>query len=612
MKAPVADPDALVQHGASLYQSGRFGEAEASSRKALKARPAHLGALSLLGVSLYAQGKYARAAETFSQLTRRKPENADHWINLGTALRAQGRATEALAAYARAAALGEASADLFYNVGLAHLEQGNFAAARTALRDAARLAPDDAEICYQYAVCCDEMMRHEEAIDALEQWPRMRGLTTGMLAKIALQLMKLGELGSAARAVERAARDPHPDDDAVLRMIQVQERTNRITEARAGLARLKSGPRVEALGADLKLVEARLAERDGELQKALDLCRELMDATPEFHLRHQYLFPMAKVLDAQGRPDEAMAALEEAHRSQVDYLKLATPNAPAWGNKPFRIADLACDPADVTAWDATGAPAREQCPVFIVGFPRSGTTLLEQSLDAHPSLESMDETRFMHNAIDRMVAGGVSYPDRLATLTLTQLEDLREHYWKSVRGRITLAPGQRLLDKNPLNLFALPAIHRLFPNACILLAIRHPCDVILSCYMQHFRAPDFTLLCSDLPSLATGYRRAFDFWYREAEVLAPTVREVRYETLVAEFESQVRAIADFLGLAWDDAMLEPAAHAHRKGFISTPSYTQVVQPIHTRSIHRWKAYEPHFRQVVPLVRPYLERWGYGT
>jgi hypothetical protein len=150
----------------------------------------------------------------------------------------------------------------------------------------------------------------------------------------------------------------------------------------------------------------------------------------------------------------------------------------------------------------------------------------------------------------------------------------------------------------------------LFPNARILLAIRHPCDVILSCYMQHFGAPDFILLCRDLPSLTAAYRRAFDCWYREARILQPSARDVYYEKFVTEFETQVRAIADFLELAWTDAMLEPGVHARQKGFISAPSYRQVVQPINTRAVGRWKSYETHFAEVIPELRPYLDRWDY--
>jgi tetratricopeptide (TPR) repeat protein len=611
MTKPAAGPESLVQTAASLFRQGKFAAAASCSRKALKLQPAHRGALNVLGVSLNALGEYARASAVFADLARRDPAHADHWINLGTALQAQRRHEESLAAYAKAGALGECSADFFYNVGLVHFDMGNFEAAYIVLRDAVRLAPDDAEICYQYAVCCDETMRQDDAVAALANWPQMRGLTTDLLAKIGLLLMNLGELRSAVRAVEVAARDPQPDAESMLRMIQVQERTNRVAEARAGLAALKADPRSAALGSDLKVVEARLADREGRTRDAHDLYIELLDGTREFHLRHHHLFPLAKILDGLGRHEQAFAALEEAHRSQLAYLKLTAPDAAPRPGPPLKIVDFGCDAADVAAWNHAGAPAAEDSPIFIVGFPRSGTTLLEQTLDAHPSLCSMDETRYLHDSIDRMVDDGISYPEALASVSAAQLDRLRGAYWEKVRRRVTLQPGQRLVDKNPMNMLALPAIRRLFPNSRILLALRHPCDVILSCYMQHFRAPEFTLLCRDLPALAAGYRRAFDFWYREAAILQPVAHELRYEAFVSEFDVQVRAIADFLGLAWTDAMLEPGEHARRKGFISTPSYTQVVQQVNSRSVGRWKAYAAHFDQVIPLVQPYLDRWGYS-
>lgn len=612
MEKPAAGPDALVDAATSLFQRGQFDAAISNCRRALELRPAHLGALNLLGVALNASGQHAKASEVFAELTRRNPKQGDHWMNLGTSLLAQRRSQAALAAYARAGALGEASADFFYNAGLAHLQMGNFEAARNVLRDAARLAPDDGEIAYQYAVCCDETMRHADAIAALATWPQMRGLRTDLLAKIALLLMKLGELRSAGQAVERAARDPSPDPESVLRIVQVQERTNRLAQAQAGLARLKADPQSQSLGDDLKLVEARLADRQGRTREAHDLYLELLASTTAFHQRHHHLFPLARLLDAMGRSEAAYSALEEAHRSQMALLSRTAPNAVRQQGPPFRLADFCCDAEDVAAWDASSAPPTEASPIFIVGFPRSGTTLLEQTLDAHPSLASMDETRFMHETIDRMIKSGCGYPGRLSAMSEALQSELRESYWSLVRSKVDLKPGQRLVDKNPLNLLALPAIRRLFPNARILLAVRHPCDVVLSCYMQHFTATDFVLLCRDLPSLATAHRRAFDCWYREAAILRPDAREVRYETLVGEFEAEVRRVAEFLGLDWTDAMLAPGRHAEHKGFIATPSYSRVIEPVNSRAIGRWRSYERHFAGVLPQLQRYLDRWGYDA
>jgi hypothetical protein len=222
----------------------------------------------------------------------------------------------------------------------------------------------------------------------------------------------------------------------------------------------------------------------------------------------------------------------------------------------------------------------------------------------------MDEQPFVQYALDEIVAA-VYYPEQLAKLTPDQLRTIRARYLERAASKVQLEPGQRLVDKNPLNLLRLPVIQRLFPNAPIVLAVRHPCDVILSCFMQHFRAPHFVMLCANLQSLAEGYRRSFDFWYSQAAMLSPHVLEVRYETFVADFERGVRDMAEFLQLPWNDAMLAPAEHARAKGFISTPSYSQVVQPVNQKAVGRWRAYERHFAPIIPLLQPYLERWGYA-
>ena len=229
------------------------------------------------------------------------------------------------------------------------------------------------------------------------------------------------------------------------------------------------------------------------------------------------------------------------------------------------ITEYGCDPADVATWSAAGAPSVDESPIFIVAFPRSGTTLLELTLDAHPQLQSMDEQPFLQNALEDLVANGVRYPQQLGRLDAQQLDSVRARYWERVARKVKLQPGQRLVDKNPLNLLRLPVIRRMFPNSRIILAVRHPCDVLMSCYMQHFRAPEFALLCNDLHTLAQGYRRSFDFWYEQAAILQPAAREVRYETFVATSRARCAASSSSSQLPWNDALLAPGAASAGKG-----------------------------------------------
>jgi hypothetical protein len=156
----------------------------------------------------------------------------------------------------------------------------------------------------------------------------------------------------------------------------------------------------------------------------------------------------------------------------------------------------------------------------------------------------------------------------------------------------------------------LPMIHRLYPVAKFILAVRHPCDVILSCYMQNFRAAPLAVASESLERLAQAYVAAMECWLFHVDVMKPDVFVSRYEDLVADPPGQTRRIAEFLQLEDAASMLRFDARAREKGYIATPSYTQVIEPINTNGLNRWHRYRENFEPVLPILRPMLERWNY--
>lgn len=611
MAAQPPNPEVYAALATELLEQGDVPGAEAQCRAALAMNPGHVGALSIQGLLLHNTSRFDEAEAVYMRLAALQPQEGLHWMNVGTARRGGGRIDDALSAYARAAALGASSADFYYNVALAHLERNDLESARALLAKALALAPEDTEIRFRYAQCCYDSLRQDEALAALTGWEQYGAPTQALAAEIGHLLLKLGAANEAETAVRQATAGAEADLQARLVLVQVLERSNRVDEARGELERLAAEPRAAVLGRELQLTKARMAHRDRQYDLAIRIYREAVDACTDLANRHFSLFPLAKALDSAGRYEEAHSALLEAHASQVEYLRQAAPITALRGAPLMGITEYSCNSGDVALWRDAHAPGPEASPVFIVAFPRSGTTLLELALDAHPRLQSMDEQPFMQNVLEDLASTGARYPLELSQLGTADLDRARSGYWERVGHKLTLRPGQRLVDKNPLNLLRLPAIRRVFPNSHILLAIRHPCDVALSCYMQHFRAPDFALMCRDLTTLATGFRRAFDFWYQQQAMLAANVLELRYERYVADFDAQSRGIIEFLGLPWHDAVLTPGQQALRKGFISTPSYTQVVQPVNDRSVGRWQRYQHHFASALSVLQPYLQRWGYA-
>jgi tetratricopeptide (TPR) repeat protein len=604
------DPEELSRLARQDLASGQLADAQEKCLQVLGAHQHHPGALEVLGEVLFAQGRTEDAVRVFNALTLIQPTVAAHWQNLGTVLRPAGRYEQALASFERALRLAPPSAGLLYNLGVLQMDRCDYSAAYLALRDAVALAPADATIRWAFAQCCYDLTRLEEALAALENWQQLEGLTTDICVLIILLLAMMGAVQQADPAIQRLLANPPQQGRTALRFASILERLHRLDEARATLERLELSDRSLESDPERLHMWAVLADRAGQHEEAYRQLSSALNNQKEFVHRHKLLYPLARACDALGRYDEAYAAAEEAHRSQLALLEAMMGKPSENESQMWSLCANACDPDDIATWESVG-PAVEDSPIFIVGFPRSGTTLVEQVLDAHPLLQSMDEQPFLLRAVGEVTDRGLRYPAELGKLSAQALDDIRAHYWDSTRKRVQVLPGQRLVDKYPLNLILLPLIRRLFPNARIIVAIRHPCDTLLSCFLQHFRAPRLALACRDLSTLARVYSDAFGFWYSQSSLLRPLSYELRYEEFTANFATEVRKLAAFLQLPWNEAMLAPGEHARAKGFINTPSYAQVLAPINSRSVGRWKHYEGHFGDVLAVLTPWIERWGYS-
>jgi Flp pilus assembly protein TadD len=563
---------------------------------------------------MHARGSFQEAASAFGKLTRSQPSEPAHWMNLATSQRAAGDLDSAAASYASAAKLGGWTAVLRYNTALLEFERGNFTLAREHLAHAASFRPVDAEIACRYAHSLMQSGEPAALRNSLRDWQQWEGWTPELLADIAMLLLIAGDQPSALGIMERLSLNAANPLSVELTLIAMLERNNQLEDAihrltLLGQPGLHVAPDLHARWLGL---QAQMAGRTGQNAKAIALYRELLQGNVPVEAQHEILFPLAKVLDADGQKEAAFEAVVGAHRSQIAHFDLTAPLADPGMAGLTGVESSLCEPGDVACWDEREAPSTEESPIFIVAFPRSGTTLLEQALDAHPDLQSMDEQRFLLDAQEYLLHTGVEYPGQLAEISFDQLSAARRLYWEQVATKIRLEPGQRLVDKNPLNMSRLPVIRRLWPNAPVLLIIRHPFDVVISNFFQHYRAPDFARLCRDLPTLTSEYAAIFDLWYRQVDVLKPKTLEVQYENLVSDFEGHTRGIARFCDLKWHDAMLEPSTHAKAKGYIGTPSYHQVIQPVNSKAVDRWRSYET---QLLPLsvgVMHLMKRWGYST
>lgn len=309
------------------------------------------------------------------------------------------------------------------------------------------------------------------------------------------------------------------------------------------------------------------------------------------------------VRDRSDDPREAFAAFSEANRllSSIHGSHLAETHLPYHPDGVERMSAFA-RAVDVSGWVA---PVAESSPVFLVGFPRSGTTLLEQVLSAHSRIVCIEEREHLALAAQN-VAGD---PERLASLSDAEIDSIRAEYWKRVSAETEIG-GRLVVDKLPLNVIFLPLIRRVFPDSRILFALRDPRDVVLSCFQQRFGMNAAMVQFLELNSAAAYYDKVMSLGLVCRERLGLSVFEVRYEDVVADLEKVARGVTAFLGLEFEPAMLSPAEAAAMRN-INTPSVRQVIQPIYNRSIGRWKKYEAQLAPVLPLLSDWAARLNYA-
>lgn len=353
---------------------------------------------------------------------------------------------------------------------------------------------------------------------------------------------------------------------------------------------------------------ATLALRRNDLVAAREL---LVRCGPQGDDDFAHYFQLAAVCDRQGDSRAAMRALHEAHRLEAVQRHFDSAQfTPGVSAMPTSAAPVTAE--QYSRWPPLVAPDVNDSPVFVVGFPRSGTTLLEQMLDAHPDLQSMDENPFFNILGNRLRERDPRALLDLGVLQQADCDELRRQYHAMVAERVSRRAGARLVDKNPLNMEWLPMIHRLFPAARIILALRHPCDVVLSCYMQNFRSSSLAIACSSLERLAHAYVETMTRWVEQVEILRPNVMVSRYEDLVADLPQHALRIARFLDLGDASPMLDFDRHARGKTYIGTPSYLQVIEPVNFQGSGRWHKYRSDLEPVLPVLEPMLRYWGYSA
>ncbi len=640
---PTGPRTALTQDVANqllaIYQQGRFGEALAHAENLAAQHPDVAFLHNIAGASHAALGQPEQAAARFRKALALTPNAADLHSNLGDALNALRRPEEAITHLRKAVALQPDLANAHNNLGNAHDLLGQHDAAAAAFAEALRLNPRFAQAHRNLGVTQMKLGELQQAAASLEMAIAADPGFADAHSNLGLALARLGRPDEGARCCRRAIelnpRDPHaqinlavaleaaedwdggidaleqalalqPDNvTAHSNLCEILDQLNRVDAFRAAATRAR-----DRCGGGEPLIAYRLAQlaaRDKDHEAARGLLQSIPDDGLPPALAEGRLTLLGKTCDKLGD----FAAAFDCFTRANDHIK-ATPAARQCDPAAYRreIEDLTASFAGVTARPWTDAPPPgQEPPVFLVGFPRSGTTLLDTILRSHPQVTVVEEMPMA--ARMQMLLDGAPDRARLAALGEDEIAALRTAYFDELGLHTGDTAGTGLvIDKLPLNIVRAGLINRVFPDAKFIFAGRHPCDCVLSCYMQNFKLNNAMATFLDLEASATLYDRVMQLWTACRDALQLDVHTLAYEDLVRDMEATVSPLLAFMGLDWDDGLRDYRKTALTRGRINTPSYNQVTEKLYKRAAGRWENYRAELAPVLPLLQPWAEKAGY--
>ena len=247
-------------------------------------------------------------------------------------------------------------------------------------------------------------------------------------------------------------------------------------------------------------------------------------------------------------------------------------------------------------------------PTFIIGFPRSGTTLLDTILRTHSKIDVLEELPM----IEKMSAslGRVPTISMIEEIDNASAEIANKIYLDELIKHIEVGKNQMVIDKLPLNILHLPLINQIFPEAKFILALRHPLDCVVSCWMQNFALNSAMANMVDLKRIVEFYDTAMRILKLSEERYSLDIHRIRYEDLVLDFRESVSNLLAFLNLRWEEELRSYAKTALSREIINTPSYSQVIKPIYKTASYRWRNYEKYLNPFKRQLEPWLRDYGY--
>ena len=591
--------------GAILKQKGRISESLIVCQKSVQLDPQDAKAHNNLAVILQEQSRLEEAETSLRQAIELKPDLAEAHNNLAVILQEQSRLEEAETSCRQAIELKPDYAEAHNNLGNTLHELGRIDEAEASCRQAIALKPDYAGAHNNLGATLHELGRLDEAEASYRKAIALKPDYAEAHNNLGNTLHVLGRLDEAEASYRKAIALKPDYAEAHLNLCELLEKMNRIDEI-SFVIRNASRKTLEKK-ADFLYYEALTEFRKENYKTADELVKKIN--INELLEKRQ---PAAMKLqgDLYDYKKDYSAAFE-TYKSQNKHVKDSLEYKKQDSEKYFiqqreavvQIKQLQED----SSYKSVIKPRWIQ-PTFLIGFPRSGTTLLDTILRTHSNIDVLEELPMLTKM--KASLGYVPTISMIENMDNTAVEIASGFYLEELKKHIEVGKNQIIIDKLPLNILELPLINQIFPEASFILALRHPLDCILSCWMQNFKLNPAMANMVELKRIVDFYDTAMNVLKLSKERYSLDIHRIRYEDLVLDFEENVTNLLTFLGLEWEEELRNYQKTALVREKINTPSHSQVIKPIYKTASYRWKNYEKYLNPFKRQLEPWLRDYGY--
>jgi tetratricopeptide (TPR) repeat protein len=604
-------PDAFIIWnilGAASKGLGRVEEASKAFMKVVKLNPAYADGYNNLGVSLHEQGKFESAVIAYKKAISIKPNYAEACNNLGNTLLEQGEPDGAISSYRKAIFIDSNYAEANYNMGVALSSANKPEEAILAYNNAISIKPNYPEAYCNLGNAHKEIGKLNEAIDLYRNAISINPNFAQAHNNLGKVFQEQDKLELAMEAYKKATSIDLEYSEAWTNGAEALEKWNKLEELDDWLKQAHRNFKV--VPSDISYFQSKFFWRMKERKEALKLLSTIDLKTVSENRKQGFLNLKAKCFESSKNFSKAYDCFFEMNllakksdtylNSNSDKFFANTKNQ--LEQLKLRLTSGATDTEDN---DVTISP------VFLVGFPRSGTTLMDTILRSHSKIEVLEEKPTVVAAKAAIRKNGYNEIHN-NIFPIDILSEAKSAYVKEFRKYIKSSYTNSVyIDKLPLNLIEVPLINQLFPATKFILALRHPFDTILSCWMQDFEINAAMANMVDLDRIVDLYCIAMETFKICRSEYNLNVHTIRYEDLLEDLKGESSALLTFLDLTWETNMEDYRATALKRGRINTPSYSQVSQPIYKEAKYRWVNYKEYLDKYSDQIEPWIQEFGYS-